>query len=208
MSVHLTRSARNVYLENNWFWTADHDIDNPKNTQVSVYTGRGLLVEAQDVWLYGTAVEHHSLYQYNFANAGNVFAGFIQTETPYYQPDPDAKHSPYPTNPFLFDPDFRNCLPGNCDALGLRVLNTQNLAIWGAGHYSFFNNYSTACSDYLGPTNCQSEIVNIEGRNDNFQVFCLTTIGTTSMVVLAGTSVASYKDNIDTYADTIALFSQ
>lgn len=31
---------------------------------------------------YGTAVEHHSLYQYNFANAANVVAGFIQTETP------------------------------------------------------------------------------------------------------------------------------
>lgn len=33
----------------------------------------------------GTAVEHHSKYQYQFVNAQNVFAGQIQTETAYYQ---------------------------------------------------------------------------------------------------------------------------
>jgi glucan 1,3-beta-glucosidase len=51
MSMHITSSASGVYLENNWFWTADHDIDNPTNTQVSIYTGRGLLIEASVVWL-------------------------------------------------------------------------------------------------------------------------------------------------------------
>lgn len=52
MSMHITKSARNVYLENNWFWTADHDLDDPHDTRVSVYTGRGLLVEGKNVWLY------------------------------------------------------------------------------------------------------------------------------------------------------------
>jgi glucan 1,3-beta-glucosidase len=51
MSMHITSSASGVYLENNWFWTADHDIDNPTNTQISIYTGRGLLIEASVVWL-------------------------------------------------------------------------------------------------------------------------------------------------------------
>lgn len=31
---------------------------------------------------YGTAVEHHSLYQYQFSGAKDIVAGFIQTETP------------------------------------------------------------------------------------------------------------------------------
>lgn len=31
---------------------------------------------------WGTAVEHHHLYQYNFAGASDVVGGFIQTETP------------------------------------------------------------------------------------------------------------------------------
>lgn len=52
MSMHITPSANNVYLENVWLWTADHDLDDPNNTQISVYTGRGLLVEAKNLWLY------------------------------------------------------------------------------------------------------------------------------------------------------------
>lgn len=31
---------------------------------------------------YGTAVEHHTLYQYQFANTQNIFMAQIQTETP------------------------------------------------------------------------------------------------------------------------------
>lgn len=49
MSLHVTSSANNVYLENNWFWTADHDIDDAANTQISVYTGRGALVEGSNI---------------------------------------------------------------------------------------------------------------------------------------------------------------
>jgi glucan 1,3-beta-glucosidase len=30
----------------------------------------------------GTAVEHHTLYQYQLANTQNLYMGFIQTETP------------------------------------------------------------------------------------------------------------------------------
>jgi glucan 1,3-beta-glucosidase len=51
MSMHVTSGARNVYLENTWLWTADHDIDDASNTQISIYTGRGLLFEGQNGWL-------------------------------------------------------------------------------------------------------------------------------------------------------------
>lgn len=51
MSMHITSSASGVYLENVWLWTADHDLDSADNTQISVYSGRGLLVEGQNVWL-------------------------------------------------------------------------------------------------------------------------------------------------------------
>ena len=100
MAMRITRSGNGAYLENVWFWTADHDIDNPSNTQISVYTGRGLLVEGRNTLLsvlpcvgpatdrvliftrYATAVEHYSLYQYQFSGARNLVAGFVQTETP------------------------------------------------------------------------------------------------------------------------------
>ncbi|KAL1962166.1 hypothetical protein VTN77DRAFT_512 [Rasamsonia byssochlamydoides] len=208
LTFHITSAASNVYLENVWLWTADHDIDSPSNTQISVYTGRGLLVEANNVWLYGTAVEHHSLYQYQFANAQNVVAGFIQTETPYYQPNPNAPNSPYPTNSSLYDPNYSSCLSGNCDALGLRVYNSKNLIVYGAGLYSFFNDYSTTCSNQGGSENCQSEIFSIEGNGTSgLWVYNLNTVGSQSQVVINGASDASYSDNVNVFPDTIAYFT-
>jgi glucan 1,3-beta-glucosidase len=101
--MHVTKTATNLYLENVWLWTADHDLDDPISTQITVYTGRGLYIEsvAGTIWLLvfssliteywlsertfsvGTAVEHHSKYQYQLANTRNVFMGQIQTETAY-----------------------------------------------------------------------------------------------------------------------------
>ncbi|KAF2813845.1 pectin lyase-like protein [Mytilinidion resinicola] len=210
MSMHITTSGTGAYLENCWFWTADHDIDDSKSTRVSVYTGRGLLVEASGVWLWGTAVEHHSLYQYQFANAHEIFAGFIQTESPYYQPAPDVHNSPYPTTQAINDPTYANCLPGNCDALGLRVLNSKNIYVYGAGLYSFFNNYSTQCSNKPtdgGTKDCQSELFSVEGSTDHFWMYGLNTIGTINMVVQDGMSLAKWSDNANDYSDTIALFT-
>jgi glucan 1,3-beta-glucosidase len=53
MYMHVTPSASGLYLENNWLWTADHDIDDPSNTQLTIYAGRGLFIEstAGTIWL-------------------------------------------------------------------------------------------------------------------------------------------------------------
>jgi glucan 1,3-beta-glucosidase len=53
MSMHVTPSASGLYMENNWLWTADHDIDDPSNTQLTIYSGRGLFIEstAGTFWL-------------------------------------------------------------------------------------------------------------------------------------------------------------
>ncbi len=132
--------------------------------------------------------------------------GFIQTETPYYQPIPDALHSPYPANSTLNDPTFSTCTSsGNCDAWSLRILNSQNVFVYGAGLYSFFNDYSTTCSNGGGPENCQSQIFDVENSGDVY-VYALSTIGSQSMVVDNGASVASYADNVNVFPDTIALF--
>lgn len=54
MSMHITPSASGLYMENNWFWTADHDLDSIF-TNITVYSGRGLYIESEqgDIWLYG-----------------------------------------------------------------------------------------------------------------------------------------------------------
>ena len=53
MTMHITPSASGLYMENVWLWTADHDIDDPSNTQLTIYNGRGLYIEstAGTFWL-------------------------------------------------------------------------------------------------------------------------------------------------------------
>lgn len=127
--------------------TADHDIDDQANTQTNIYAGRGLLIEstAGPVWLYGTAVEHHTLYNYQLSGTTNVYASQLQTETPYFQPHPNSL-SPFAPNSALGDPTF-DCtgVSGNCAmSWGLRVVGSSNVFLYGANHYSFFNDYSTS----------------------------------------------------------------
>jgi glucan 1,3-beta-glucosidase len=145
--------ASGLYMENNWLWTADHDLDDIENnnTRIAIYSGRGLTIESTvgNIWLVGTAVEHHDLYQYQLYGTKNVFMGFIQTETPYYQPTPSAA-TPFAPFSGRNDPDFSLYCAGKaatCNmAWGLRVLNSTSALIYGAGLYSFFNHYDTSMS--------------------------------------------------------------
>lgn len=58
LMLHITHQAT-AYVENVWLWVADHELDMSMHSQVSIYNGRGMLVESQGpVWLYGTSVEH------------------------------------------------------------------------------------------------------------------------------------------------------
>lgn len=150
-SMRISNIGTGLYVENAWLWTADHDLDdvNNNNTRLSVYSGRGISVESTtgNIWLVGTAVEHHALYQYQLANTQSIFMGFIQTETPYYQPSPNAQ-APFPVIASRDDPNFAIFCAGkaaSCNiAWGLRVLNSQSVNVYGAGLYSFFNNYDTS----------------------------------------------------------------
>ena len=124
----------------------------------------------------------------------------------YYQPDPDAVDSPYPANTTLNDPTFTECpTTGNCDAWGMRILDSEDIIIYGAGFYSFFDDYSTTCSDEAGSENCQSLIFDIDNSTDIY-VYNLNTVGSTSMVYVDDATVATYSDNVNVFPDTIAIF--
>ena len=143
-------------------------------------------------------------YQYQFANTENVFMGFIQTKTPYYQPTPDARSSPYPLMASWKDPNYNTIctLGGKCDVLALRILNSHGLYVYGAGLYSFFNDYSTAC---LAGTNCRSQIFDIE-NSSGIYVYALSTVGTTCMIFRDGKCIANAAVNVNVFPDTIAMY--
>ena len=92
----------------------------------------------------GTASEHHLLYQYQLAHTQNIVLGQMQSESAYYQSDSrnDTLFSPVEA---LHDPNAADSCKsgsGRCDGYGLRILESQHVAVYGAGLYSFFDDYN------------------------------------------------------------------
>ncbi|TMW62332.1 hypothetical protein Poli38472_009825 [Pythium oligandrum] len=182
-----------VYLENNWFWTSDHELDQASHNQVTLYAGRGFWSESTNgpVWMWGTASEHNVLYQYQFTNTKNVFMGAIQTETPYYQSHPGVQ-VPFTVNSAFSDPQI-NCASGDlgCSkSWGLRVLNSKDILVAGAGLYSFFENWGQDCLK-TSPQTCQTRMTSIEGSSSNVVVYSMNTVGTTKMMTVDGVDAGS-----------------
>ncbi|KAM7215073.1 exo-beta-1,3-glucanase [Rhypophila decipiens] len=215
MAMHVTKGAGGLYMENVWLWTADHDIDDAANTQITIYSGRGLYIEstAGTFWLYGTGSEHHVLYQYQLSATQNIFMGQIQTETPYFAPQPNAL-VPFPPQSSLQDPDFSSSCAGvqerNCAAAwGLRVINnSKNILVYGAGLYSFFTNYSTDCSTFAAGQTCQARMTSLEGiaQGSQVNIYNLNTIGARQMMTRDGRQVVWYADNVNVFPSCVAVY--
>lgn len=203
LMMHITQQAT-AYLENVWFWVADHELDLPLHNQTNIYNGRGLLVESQGpVWLWGTASEHHQLYNYQFNNARDIFMGAIQTETAYMQSAPNALNGGFPPIASLGDPMFDDCTNDGCKKTwGLRVINSQDVYMYGGGLYSFFDNYDQDC---LETDSCQENMVDIR-CSDKIHLYGLTTKATTNMVNVNGQPIALQSDHTNMFGDTLLSF--
>ncbi|KAJ6012232.1 hypothetical protein N7522_002587 [Penicillium canescens] len=208
MLMHITSSATGLYMENNWLWVADHDLDG--NGQITIYSGRGMNIESTqgNIWLSGTSVEHNVLYQYQLASTKNIYMGQIQTESAYYQPNPLAT-APFPVVSSIHDPNFTTSCAGKgkycAEGWGLRVLDSTGIFIYGAGLYSFFDNNDASCSAQDSGRSCQNSIFSLEGSS-SVSIYNLNTVGSASMVDIDGTSVANQADNLNVFNENIALF--
>lgn len=204
MLFHATQTA-SVYVENCWFWVADHELDLEDHNQINIYNGRGVLIESQQpVWFWGTASEHSQLYNYQLTNAKNTWLALIQTETAYMQGNPDAT-TPFTVNEGFFDPDFEATCTGSSATCartwGLRVMNSSDVFVYGGGLYSFFDNYGQDC---LETESCQDNMISIE--KSSVHMFGISTKASVNMITLDGASVALDKDNRNTFCAAIAKF--
>lgn len=199
--LHVTTQA-SIYLENTWFWVADHELDLGDHNQINLYNGRGVLIESAEgpSWLFGTSSEHNVLYNYQIANAANVYMALIQTETPYYQSNPDAT-DPFTANDAFFDPVFAGEASAN-KAWGLRIVDSTDVFLYGGGLYSFFDNYDQTCLD---TASCQDNMVSVEGSS-GVHLYGLSTKAAVNMVTVDGASAALDADNRNNFCATISLF--
>lgn len=206
MMLHV-KPKGSVYLENTWYWVADHDLaPEADNKQIDVFNGRGVLIEGEGpVWGWGTASEHSVLYNYQFSNASNIYLSTIQTESPYYQGNPDAR-TPFKVNSAFNDPDFaKSCANGDdgcARSWGVRATNSKDIYIYGAGLYSFFDNYDQEC---LKTQSCQQHMVSLEDSQVHF--VGLSTKASVNMITMNGQGIAQDKDNRNNFCATLAVFS-
>ncbi|KAJ3396013.1 hypothetical protein HDU92_004316 [Lobulomyces angularis] len=197
MLLHLTKKS-SAYLENIWGWTADHDLDVFAQTQIDIYSGRGILIESENgpVWLYGTSSEHNALYQYQIVNAKNVFMSVIQSESPYWQASsglhPIIKPVERPDDPIL----------GANQALGLRIVNSSNIFVYGLGLYSFFDRYEQVC---LKSSNCQKLLAVVE-KSQKVSFISINTIGSSYMMQIDGKDTAGFETNTAAFSSVVSKF--
>lgn len=170
--------------------------------------------------MYGTSAEHSVLYNYQISNASNVYMALIQTETPYFQSNPDAT-TPFTSNSNYSDPVFSGSAGSN-KAWGLRIVDSDDVFVYGAGLYSFFvshishslcgakvlipfqDNYSQTC---LETESCQDNMVDIE-NSGTVHMYGLSTKAAVNMVTVDGKSAALGKDNVNNFCSTLSVFQE
>ncbi|KAI1343943.1 glycoside hydrolase family 55 protein [Xylariaceae sp. FL0016] len=225
MLGHFT-STSSAYVDDMWGWTADHDLDGGNGNQY-ISVGRGFLIEStQPSWLVGFASEHNTLYEVNLHGAANLFAGFQQSETPYWQGVGSAQLAPAPWGDDLLasDPDFSWCATAagapnasssarfasttavSSDAeaqcrmsLYQRIRGARDLSLYAGGFWTFFNN-NTACSG-----DCQDDAVRIED-SEGVYYFGLGVNHVRNLVVRDGEDLVTSEDNEGGWSANLAAY--
>lgn len=212
MSMHITSEAGGLFAENCWFWVADHDLEDDQYQRITIFAGRGLLIESQKgrVWLSATGSEHHVLYQYQLVNTHDIYLGHLQTESPYFQPLPPARY-PFPPTAAFHDPQFEfDCLMSSAESCetswAMRILSSRNIVVHGAGLYSFFKNYDHTCSRENSTQSCQERAMTVHDSSKNVKFLGLSTVGARIMIQQDGIDLVPASPNNSTFADTLALF--
>jgi hypothetical protein len=180
--------------------------DKVSQDQIDVYAARGILIESELAWLWGTASEHAVFYQYQIAKASNIFMGMIQTESPYFQPTPPSPQ-PFRTGLFTSDPDFQNCKPGDVKCAvswAVRIIDSSTVYILGAGLYSWFSKYNQDC---LRTEDCQSRGLEVQQSGDLW-IYNLCTKAIVEMVSPLGAVPTFARDNMNGFLSSVLAWLQ
>lgn len=211
LMLHVTEQS-SIYMENMWFWVADHNIEDRAGSQINVYVARGVLINSRGPsWVYGTSNEHSSLYQWQLAGAEDIYLGMIQSETAYYEAGQSKAtdlYSPGQAPDIPGDPDFSHCPKTNgkdvCNVgYALRIIElSKRVYVFGGGFYrydssrsrtrlterSFFQDYKTDCANRGPGESCQDRIVDVDFSGPVY-LFGIVSIGAAEVISPQGTQL-------------------
>lgn len=118
------------------------------------------------------------------------------------QANPNALQ-PFPPLAAWSDPTFPNCYASTCyKTFGLRIFNSTYVFMYGAGLYSFFDNYDSGC---LITSNCQQNMVDI-AESEGIYLFSLSTKAATNMVQVDSVALVPQAANENGFCETVAIF--
>ena len=118
------------------------------------------------------------------------------------QDNPNAVSSFVP-NPVYSDPDFGECYQAICyHTFALRFFNSTYSLVYGAGLYTFFNNYDQGC---LITESCQTLMVSLE-QSEGIYMYALSTKAAVNMVEIDRVAVVPQAANENGFCQTVAVF--
>ena len=122
-SVNLRINSHDTIVDHTWIWRADHGVNQSVGWKINT-SANGLVVNGNNVTVYGLFVEHYQEFQVVWnGNGGRVY--FYQCEIPYDPPDQASYTS----------------APGTNGWAAYKVAgNVTSHEAWGLGVYSVFRN--------------------------------------------------------------------
>jgi hypothetical protein len=122
-SVNLRINSSDTIVDHTWIWRADHGVNQSVGWKINT-SANGLVVNGDNVTVYGLFVEHHQEFQVLWnGNGGRVY--FYQCEIPYDPPDQASYTS----------------APGTNGWAAYKVADhVTSHEAWGLGVYSVFRN--------------------------------------------------------------------
>ncbi len=146
------------------------------------------------------------LYQYNLHNAKNVAIFMAQTEQPYFQP---VLTPPLAEDKSIY---FASLIQRNrssepvigvdickyevgigdtCEmAISLKLKGAEDLFLYGAGFYSFFNAWSTDCGRL-----CQAQLISIV-QSSNIHLYVISVYGGEFMTMKNTTATTTLAESL------------
>lgn len=118
------------------------------------------------------------------------------------QDNPNAL-TPFPPMTQYADPTFGECYQATCyKTFGLRIYNSTYIFTYGAGLYSFFNNYDQGC---LLTESCQELMVSLE-QSEGVYLYALNTKAATNQVEVDQVAIVPQAANANGFCQTCAVF--